>query len=212
MRIINYLLLLKIIFLFSCSDKISNNPLKEYVNKVDESFRYEVIDTIRGDDWSEVKIKMVSGNWMDNGLVENNEWWHLLNVIIPDDLIHSESMMIISSGSTDNYEDNISVPKHIIDAAISTKSVISIINNIPFQPTVFSKDNNKKRYEDDLIAYGWRKFLEGGSKKEDEEWLARFPMTRAVSRAMDVVQEVGYNNILIDSFFVTGASKRGWTA
>ena len=149
---------------------------------------------------------------MDNGLVENNEWWHLLNVIIPDDLIHSESMMIISSGSTDNYEDNISVPKHIIDAAISTKSVISIINNIPFQPTVFSKDNNKKRYEDDLIAYGWRKFLEGGSKKEDEEWLARFPMTRAVSRAMDVVQEVGYKNILIDSFFVTGASKRGWTA
>ena len=43
--------------------------------------------------------------------------------------------------------------------------------------------------------------MEGGSKKEDEEWLARFPMTRAVSKAMDVVQEVGYNNILIDSFF-----------
>tara|TARA_B100000674_G_scaffold252694_1_gene208411 strand:+ start:3 stop:1400 length:1398 start_codon:yes stop_codon:yes gene_type:complete len=212
MRIVNYLLLFKIIFLFSCSDKISNNPLKDYVNKVDESFRYEVIDSIRGDDWSEIKIKMVSGNWMDSDLVENNEWWHMLNVIIPDDLIHNESMMIISSGSTDNYDDKISVPKHIIDAAISTKSIISIINNIPFQPTVFSKDNNKKRYEDDLIAYGWRKFLERGSKKEDEEWLARFPMTRAVSRAMDVVQEVGNNNIVVDSFFVTGASKRGWTA
>ena len=37
-------------------------------------------------------------------------------------------------------------------------------------------------------------------------------MTRAVSRAMDVVQKVSSNNIMVDSFFVTGASKRGWTA
>ena len=83
---------------------------------------------------------------------------------------------------------------------------------MPFQPTKFKGDKKLNRYEDDLIAYGWRKYLEGGAKDEDQEWLARFPMTRAVSRAMDVVQEISLSYNKVDSFFVTGASKRGWTA
>jgi PhoPQ-activated pathogenicity-related protein len=44
------------------------------------------------------------------------------------------------------------------------------------------------------------------------EWLARFPMTRAVVRAMDVIQEITSskeNNV--QKFFISGASKRGWT-
>jgi PhoPQ-activated pathogenicity-related protein len=46
------------------------------------------------------------------------------------------------------------------------------------------------RYEDELIAFGWRKFLEGGAKDEDAVWLARLPMTKAVVRAMDAVEEL----------------------
>ena len=73
-------------------------------------------------------------------------------------------------------------------------------------------DSKDDRYEDDLIAYGWNKFLESGAKDNDVEWLARLPMTRAVVRGMDIIQKVTNDiNIKIDEFVVAGASKRGWT-
>ena len=44
------------------------------------------------------------------------------------------------------------------------------------------------------------------------EWLARFPMTRAVVRAMDVIQEItSSKENAVKKFFISGASKRGWT-
>jgi PhoPQ-activated pathogenicity-related protein len=55
-------------------------------------------------------------------------------------------------------------------------------------------------------------FLEGGATEELQHWLPRFPMTRAVVRAMDVVQEVCESkHRSVEEFFVAGASKRGWT-
>ena len=64
-----------------------------------------------------------------------------------------------------------------------------------------------------MIAYGWRQFLEGGAKEEDQQWLARFPMTKAAVRAMDVINEVSKSKTSkqIEKFVVAGASKRGWT-
>ncbi len=50
-------------------------------------------------------------------------------------------------------------------------------------------------------------FRKGGIP-ENAEWLARFPMTRASVRAMDVVEEVTKSeNFPVKSFFVSGASK-----
>ena len=100
----------------------------------------------------------------------------------------------------------------MIDAAVATGSVISHISNIPFQPIDFKGDTLEGVYEDDLIAFGWLQFLEGGAAEELQPWLARFPMTRAVVRAMDVVQEIcASNQQNVEEFFVAGASKRGWT-
>jgi PhoPQ-activated pathogenicity-related protein len=90
--------------------------------------------------------------------------------------------------------------------------VISHVSNIPYQPVNYVNDEKDDRYEDDLIAYGWRQYLESGASEKKLEWLARFPMTRAVVRAMDVVQEIsGSFSQPVEQFFVTGASKRGWT-
>ena len=64
-----------------------------------------------------------------------------------------------------------------------------------------------------MIAYAWNKFLEGGAKQKDIEWLPRLPMTRAVVRSMDLAQEITLqNNVNVKDFVVSGASKRGWTA
>ena len=68
-------------------------------------------------------------------------------------------------------------------------------------------------YEDDLIGYAWNEFLKSGADQKYSEWLPRFPMTRAVIRAMDLAQEITLqNNLDLQDFVVSGASKRGWTA
>ncbi|HIN25935.1 MAG TPA: PhoPQ-activated pathogenicity-like protein PqaA type [Candidatus Marinimicrobia bacterium] len=100
----------------------------------------------------------------------------------------------------------------LVQAAVETKSIIAEISNIPFQPLNYVGDEKDDRTEDDIIAYGWRQYLEGGAKDEDVEWLARLPMTRAVVRAMDVIQELGADiDRPVEGFVIAGASKRGWT-
>ena len=50
---------------------------------------------------------------------------------------------------------------------------------------------------------------------ENPEWLARFPMTKSASKAMDTVTDYMANRqgqtATINDFVVAGASKRGWT-
>ncbi len=203
------------LIIYSCkSDQTepgSDFPLKEYVYTVDDAFRYEVIETIKGNSWTEYRIKMVSGSWLTSEEVDHPEWWHWLTMVVPDEVVETESMMFIGGGWTG---DTLPVPANdaFIRAAIATGSIISHISNIPCQPINFKRDPKGERYEDDLIAYGWRMFLESGASLDKGEWLARYPMTRAVVRAMDVVQEVSRDiQKPVEHFFVTGASKRGWT-
>jgi PhoPQ-activated pathogenicity-related protein len=186
-------------------------PLKDYVYTQDDAFRYEVIETLKGENWTEYRIKMVSGSWLTHEDVDQSEWWHWLTMVVPDEVHETESMMFIGEGWRG---DTLPIPADVvfIDAALATGSVISHISNIPFQPIDFKGDQKGGRYEDDLIAYGWRLFLESGASLDMTEWLARYPMTRAVVRAMDVVQEISQEiQKPVDKFFVTGASKRGWT-
>ena len=189
----------------------NNNLLKEYVNTADPSFAYEVKDTFEGDGWTEYRAIMTSGTWLSENEVVNPEWWHKVTIIKPDNLNQTESLMVIGAGSNKEKEP-MAAKAALVESAIATQSVVAEISNIPFQQTTFKNDDYGPRVEDELIAFGWRQFLEGGAKDEDAEWLARFPMTRAVSRGMDVVQEViNKQGAAIDSFVVAGASKRGWT-
>jgi len=186
-------------------------PLKAYVETADEAFSYEITETVRGESWTEYRIYLVSGTWLTEAEVDEPEWWHWLTMVVPDELEETESLIMIGGGWRG---DTIPIPakQEMIGAAVATGSVISHISNIPFQPLDYKGDTVQDVYEDDLIAYGWLRFLEGGAAEELQPWLARFPMTRAVVRAMDVVQEVsGLNHKAVEEFFVAGASKRGWT-
>jgi PhoPQ-activated pathogenicity-related protein len=83
------------------------------------------------------------------------------------------------------------------------------LRTIPNQPLKFADETDPRyvaggRVEDQLIAYGWDKYIATG----DATWLPRLPMTKAVVSAMDTIQ-AEYPQIT--KFVVTGLSKRGWT-
>jgi PhoPQ-activated pathogenicity-related protein len=83
------------------------------------------------------------------------------------------------------------------------------VQQIPNQPLRFPDETMDKykqngRSEDEMISYAWDKYL----RTKDPLWLPRLPMTKAVVRAMDLVQAEWPE---VKGFFVFGGSKRGWT-
>jgi PhoPQ-activated pathogenicity-related protein len=80
---------------------------------------------------------------------------------------------------------------------------VAVLRQVPFQP-IFD------RREDALIAYTFDQYLQTG----DSEWPLLLPMTKSAARAMDAVQSIVRERwgASLDSFTVSGASKRGWTA
>ena len=198
------------LFILSGCTSPHNNHMKDYVTKADPAFRYEVAETFNGEGWTEHRVKMVSGTWLTKQEVNHPEWWHWVTIVVPNEVTETEALMVIGGGSTEDEKPQ-AANELLVQAAVGTKSIIAEISNIPFQPLNYVNDEKDDRFEDDLIAYGWRQYLEGGAKDEDVEWLARLPMTRAVVRAMDVVQEISAElSKPVDSFVVAGASKRGW--
>ena len=199
------------LFILSGCTSPHNNHMKDYVTKADPAFRYEVAETFNGEGWTEHRVKMVSGTWLTEQEVNHPEWWHWVTIVVPNEVTETEALMVIGGGSTEDEKPQ-AANELLVQAAVGTKSIIAEISNIPFQPLNYVNDEKDDRFEDDLIAYGWRQYLEGGAKDEDVEWLAHIPMTRAVVRAMDVVQEISMDlSKPVDSFVVAGASKRGWT-
>ena len=186
-------------------------PLKTYVETEDEAFRYEIIETVQGESWTEYRVYMVSGSWLTSIDVDETEWWHWLTMVVPDEIRETESLMHIGGGWRGDTIP-IAANEEMIQAAITTGSVVSHLSNVPFQAIDFKGDTVDGVFEDDLIAFAWLQFMEGGATEDLHKWLPRFPMTRAVVRAMDVVQEICESKLQpVDVFFVSGASKRGWT-
>ena len=215
-QIIFWLLSLLITFnLSSCKEKTkhlpknSSNKLQDYIRDR-KNFSYKLEDSIRIDRAIIYRFKMNSGKWLTNEEVNEPLWWHWLDIVVPDIIDTQTALLFIGPGSKEDskkYLDNLSIQK-----AIENKSIVSHVSNIPFQPLRFIDSDSIARYEDNLISYGWNQFLTNGALEKDVELLARFPMTRAVVRAMDVVQEFTMSEKhAVKDFFISGASKRGWT-
>ncbi len=204
-----FILFISTFILFSYAKQ--DSFLKDYVQEQDNAFRHEIKNVVEGHSWKEYMIKMVSQKWLTAQDVNQTEWWHWLTIVIPDEVEETEALMIIGGGNHGNKMPESAEPA-LVQIALATKSVVADISNIPFQPLKYKNDDYGLRSEDELIAFGWRKFLEGGANDKDAHWLAHIPMTKAVARGMDVIQEISTKEKKpVDRFVTTGGSKRGWT-
>ena len=147
---------------------------------------------------------MISGSWLTEAEVSQTLWWHWVDIVVPNKITSPNALLYVGGGSSNDnkiYLDSIAIIQ-----SIQTQSVIAHISNVPFQPLNYKGTDSIDRYEDDIIAYGWKKFLSEGAKDKDMYWLARFPMTRAVIRAMDVIEDITKSRTFsTKKFVVSGA-------
>lgn len=187
----------------------SATALDRYVATPDPAYRWQVVATRQEGPLVVTTIEMTSQTWRTSSEVDRTEWKHYLTVMRPDRVESDTSLLFIGGGANDRT----TLPKTdamLAAFAARTKTIVTELRMVPNQPLTFLNDGVARK-EDDLIAYGWRKFLDDA----DDGWLARLPMTKAAVRAMDTVQAFAQSpeggRRAITKFVVAGASKRGWT-
>ena len=193
--------------------------LYEYVHKPDDTYKYE--DTgkrIMAKDYTGYIVNMTSQTWLTSQDSDRSIWWHILVVIVPKKIQHTDFGFLWITGGNNKHgggggydEKNEDI---IVGAyqAVHNGIVAGILFQVPNQPVLFATDPiQKQRSEDATIAFTWDHFIKDPS---DPTWLLRFPMTKAAVRAFDTMQTFTptvAKSINLTSYCVAGASKRGWT-
>ena len=190
------------------------SALDDYVAKADASYGLSLEETRVGPGYTVYTFDLTSQQWRSATEVDRTLWEHELLVAVPWSLHGSSehtAILVVNGGangtgaSTKNDE-----ALGLIAGAVGT--VVAMVSQVPNQPLLFA-DQEVARSEDAILAYGMDKYLLTG----DPEWLAQLPMTKAVVRAMDSIQDFAANPgevwpkpPRIDNFIVAGGSKRGW--
>jgi PhoPQ-activated pathogenicity-related protein len=183
--------------------------LDRYVASPDPTYSWKVVDSRGVDGVRLTVLEMVSQTWLTPAEVDSPVWKHRMIIARPESVTSSTALLMIGGGS--NADDKPARPRpEVVAVARATGTVVAELGMIPNQPLIFGNDG-QPRFEDDLIAYTWDRYLRTG----DERWPARLPMTKAAVRAMDTVtafcaSEQG-GGIEVNQFVVAGGSKRGWT-
>jgi PhoPQ-activated pathogenicity-related protein len=181
-------ILVAAILLLSASVRAAE--LLDYVDRPDSSTRWEKLSERRTGDTRVVEAELISQTW------RGSVWRHALRVAVPPNPAHPElAVLIIGGDGARAYLDE-------TELAARTGVTVALVRQVPNQPLY-------GRSEDDLIAYTFERYL----ATRDADWPLLFPMTKAATRAMDVIEELARQEHREPprSFVVTGASKRGWT-
>jgi len=188
------------------------NPLEAYVQDIDPAYGYERVHVVEGEGYTMHVLRMTSQRWLDSSLVRDPVWWHYVQVVVPEGATGPTGLLYIGGGSREAALPEQPDPL-LLQSALATRTITAGVHNVPNQPLQFVGDDYGPRYEDEIIAYGWRHFMEGGARDDDARWLARLPMTTAAVRAMDAVSDFTGQTLgtPVERFVVAGGSKRGWT-
>ena len=120
--------------------------MKDYIESTKNEFSYEIEDIIYEEEWTGFHIKMISGEWLDKKKVDDVEWSHYVDILIPNETITETGIMFIDGGDKDeNYFrlDSISV-----GYALKTKSIMN--------QSITQKDFGAKRL---MIFFGLKNQL-----------------------------------------------------
>lgn len=202
---------------FVFPESAAGTALDDYVAIPDSNYSYVQVGEASFDPstfTSGYILELTSQGWRDSTEVDRVLWKHWVTIVVPewDGLLgdtKDTAMVVIDDGNNTDPAPEIDPAYRAL--AAGTRSVIAAVSGVPNQPLQFS-DELAPRMEDEIIAYSWDKFLNGG----DAHWPVQLPMVKSVVRCMDAVQSFVGNEAdetkTIEHFMLVGGSKRAWTA
>ena len=174
-----------------------------YLDKTKGQAKWEVLEekTLSGGMVSMV-LELTSQHW------QGIDWKHRLRLLVPPNSKAREAILIIGGSrpkidKTSNHEVPDKLEKRGIEVAEGVAAPVALLYDVPNQPLYGGLT------EDRLVAETFRRYKDTG----DQDWPILLPMVRSAVAAMDCLQVLlkEKNQLIVDHFMLTGASKRGWT-
>ncbi len=135
-----------------------------------------------------IHVILKSQNW------QGIDWKHDVLIVIPKNVMYPDAAVLVITG---DFDPTVSRElEEYVWIADKFSAPLVILGDIPNQPIYGLK-------EDDLIAHTLVEYR----RTNDPTFPLLFPMTASAVAAMDMAQQL----LNVQRFFVTGASKRGWT-
>ena len=176
--------------------------LQSYLQTEDQTYSWELSGSEDLNGLTAHTMILTSQKWREH------IWKHTLTVLVPQEMNHNGALLFITGGKN---KDGNPIKRGGDDDFIKTmarlaeknSAMVAIIWQIPNQPLYDGMT------EDELISFTLHNYQNDG----DFTWPLLFPMVKTAVKAMDAVQEFSKEKLQhkIDSFVLTGASKRGWT-
>lgn len=198
------------IALLFVSVSAQQTALDRYIAKPDSAYSWKLINTTQGEGYKSFILELTSQRWRTEKDVDRPVWKHWLTIVKPDRPSTNKALLFIGGGSN-NDKAPATVPERVTMFALESNTVVAELGQVPNQPLFFTDSKDKRRSEDDLIAYTRVKHF----TTKDDEWLVRLAMVKSGVKAMDAIQEFlasdAGDKFKVDQFVVSGGSKRGWT-
>lgn len=191
--------------------------LLEYVAKPDAAFAWSKSGEQNVDGCRVVDLAMTSQVW------QGITWKHTIRIFIPEQVRYRAVLLYITGGEPGKEEMDFGTALANLSGA-----AVAILFNIPNQPLFENWADDaamasivknlpqgafatvgKGLTEDALIAFTFVKYFETG----DDTWPLLLPMAKSAVKAMDAIQAFARQEYgaSVNTFVITGASKRGWT-
>ncbi len=196
-----------------CSDTDFSHVLSCYKDQLaTKPLIYNLLsqENLPGLEWR--RYQLTSQYWTPEDLVSPAAWQHEVEVFIPEGSTSTQGLVVINNGINHGTE---TVPasgptdfsiETLQNIARSTNTPVIAISTIPNQYLEYQQDGTPRK-EDYSVARSWSLFM--AAPEERSTLPLHIPMAAAVSQAMTMVQHALPEKSL-DSFVVTGLSKRGW--
>ncbi len=184
----------------------NTQPLIDYVQRQDDSYQWKKVREGKIGSTEVAELILTSQTW------RNVAWKHRLVVLKPSnvDAECKQAVLVIGGGRwKPEYEDpdgDIKPPREgamIAGIAEQLQAPLALLLQVPHQPMFDGL------VEDEIISLTFDEYL----KSEDPTWPLLLPMVKSAVRGMDAVQEYCRESwdLNVETFTVTGGSKRGWT-
>lgn len=156
--------------------------------------------------------RLKSQSWSPAGMVLPAEWFHNVDIYIPENPLTRRAVVFINNGTNKPAAGkppgvpSDMTPDKLASLARNTRTIIVSVSDVPNQLLTYT-DDQRARAEDDSVAHSWSLFMKAPDALP--RMSLHVPMAAAVSQVMSLAERELWQ-WKVDKFIVSGLSKRGW--
>lgn len=160
--------------------------LISYAKEVDRNYNYRLHSTSKGAGYNAYFLELVSQSWHPEKTLPPL-WRHWLTLVVPDRRTKDSALLILTKGLSSPEKPMSEIPLLLVSIAISTNSIVAILEGFPLDPTGVYETPSKKvdLKEIDFFIWSLKQYFD----TNDPTWIPFLPLVKSVVGGINATQE-----------------------